>query len=358
MSEITEASVLEALKQVIEPGVSDDIVSLGRVKNILIDQNKVSFDVVLPSSGNPLKSEITRLSKEALNREIPGIGEIEILFPSQGDKTENKEDQALLPNVKNIIAIGSGKGGVGKSTVSVNLAIALAKTGASVGLLDADIHGPNIPLMMGIKTPPAPKGEKISPAENYGVRFISMAFFVPEDTPMIWRGPMVHGAIQQLVRDVAWGTLDYLLVDLPPGTGDAQLSIAQLVPLTGAVIVTTPQDVALLDSKKGLQMFKKVNVPILGMIENMSYFECPHCHETTEIFSRGGGRAAAENLEIPFLGEIQIDPEIRVGGDTGNPIVAANPASPQTAAFIEIATKLGKQVASINSEQVALKIIQ
>ncbi len=358
MPEIKEASVLEALKQVCEPGLSDDIVSLGRVKNLSIVGDQVSFDVLLPSSGNPLKAEITRLSKEALHREIPEIGEVEIQFPTQADATETQADRGLLPDVKNIIAISSGKGGVGKSTVSVNLAVALAKTGARVGLLDADIYGPNIPLMMGIKTPPAPKGEKITPAENHGVRFISMAFFVPEDTPMIWRGPMVHGAIQQLIRDVSWGELDYLLVDLPPGTGDAQLSIAQLVPLTGAVIVTTPQDVSLLDSKKGLQMFKKVNVPLLGLIENMSYFECPHCHETTEIFSRGGGRTAAEKLEIPFLGEIPIDPEIRVGGDTGNPIVAANPESPQTAAFIEIANKIGKQVASKNSEKVALNIIQ
>ncbi|MFQ5949515.1 MAG: Mrp/NBP35 family ATP-binding protein [Nitrospiria bacterium] len=248
-------------------------------------------------------------------------------------------EKGFIPGVKNAIAVSSGKGGVGKSTVSVNLAVALAQTGVRVGLLDADIYGPNIPMMMGIKTPPTPQGEKISPAENHGVRFISMAFFVPEDTPMIWRGPMVHGAIQQLLRDVTWGDLDYLLVDLPPGTGDAQLSIAQLVPLTGAVIVTTPQEVALLDSKKGLAMFKKVNVPVLGIVENMSYFECPHCREKTEIFSRGGGQAAAEKLGVPFLGEVPIDPAIREGGDKGVPIAVADPASVQTKAFEEITNR-------------------
>ncbi len=358
MSEITEPLILETLKQVIEPGLSDDIVSLGRVKNIKIDGKDISFEVALPSPGAPLKSEITRLSKETLQRRFPEIGKIKIDFPVPSTVGNNPEQSGALPGVQNIIAISSGKGGVGKSTVSVNLAVALAKTGASVGLLDADIYGPNIPLMMGIKSPPAPKGEKISPAENHGVRFISMAFFVPEDTPMIWRGPMVHGAIQQLIRDVAWGELDFLLVDLPPGTGDAQLSIAQIVPLTGAVIVTTPQEVSLLDSKKGLAMFKKVNVPILGIIENMSYFECPHCHETTEIFSRGGGRLAAEKLDIRFLGEVPIDPAIRIGGDTGKPIVMADPSSPQSLAFIQIAKNLTEQVASKNSEKISLNIIQ
>ncbi len=338
--------------------MTDDIVTLGRVKNITTDGSNVSFDVALPSPGSPLKTEITRLANQAIKGRFPDIGEIKISFPTPASPEQNPSSSGLLPGVHNIVAISSGKGGVGKSTVSVNLAVALAKTGARVGLLDADIYGPNIPLMMGIKTPPEPKGEKITPAENHGVRFISMAFFVPEDTPMIWRGPMVHGAIQQLIRDVSWGDLDFLLVDLPPGTGDAQLSIAQIVPLTGAIIVTTPQEVSLLDSKKGLAMFKKVNVPILGIIENMSYFECPHCHESTEIFSRGGGRSAAEKLDIPFLGEVPIDPAIRIGGDTGHPIVTSNPDSPQSLAFIEIAKNLAEQVASKNSEKISLNIIQ
>lgn len=358
MPQITEPLILEALKQVTAPGFSDNIVSLGQVKNIQINGNDLSFDITFPAPEGPLRAEVTRLSKEALKGSLPDIGAIHIAFPVQAAAGGNSAPSGLLPGVHNIIAVSSGKGGVGKSTVSVNLAVALAKTGARVGLLDADIYGPNIPLMMGIKSPPEPKGEKISPAENHGVRFISMAFFVPEDTPMIWRGPMIHGAIQQLVRDVSWGDLDFLLVDLPPGTGDAQLSIAQIVPLTGAVIVTTPQEVSLLDSKKGLAMFKKVNVPILGIVENMSYFECPHCHEATEIFSRGGGRSAAEKLDIPFLGEVPIDPAIRIGGDTGHPIVTADPGSPQALAFVKIAKNLAEQVASKNSEKISLNIIQ
>lgn len=357
MSQITEDLILKALKQVIEPGLSDDIVSLNRVKNILINGDKVSLQIALPSPGNPLKAEVTRLAKAALTETIPGIGDINIIFP-EAHAAQGAIEGKLLPGVQNMIAVSSGKGGVGKSTVSVNLAVALAKTGARVGLLDADIYGPNIPLMMGIKTPPAPKGEKVTPAENHGVRFISMGFFVPEDTPMIWRGPMIHGAIQQLIRDVAWGDLDYLLVDLPPGTGDAQLSIAQLVPLTGAIIVTTPQEVSLLDSKKGLAMFKKVNVPLLGIIENMSYFECPHCHESTEIFSRGGGRTAAEKLGLPFLGEIPIDPAIRAGGDTGTPIIISNPGSAQTRAFMDIARNLETHVSTTNADKISLNIIQ
>jgi ATP-binding protein involved in chromosome partitioning len=250
----------------------------------------------------------------------------------------------LIPGVKHVIAVSSGKGGVGKSTVAVNLAVAMGLTGAKVGLLDADIYGPNIPMMMGVTKPPEQKDGKIAPAESHGVKLISMGFFVPEDTAVVWRGPMVHTAIQQLFRDVLWGELDYLLIDLPPGTGDAQLTLTQLVPLTGAVTVTTPQEVALHDVRKGMMMFQKVNVPLLGIVENMSYFLCGHCGERTEIFSYGGGERAAKKLGVPFLGRIPIDPAIRDGGDSGNPIVMANPASPQSAAFREIALKIIAEV--------------
>lgn len=255
----------------------------------------------------------------------------------QGDG-HGKEN--LIPGVKHVIAISSGKGGVGKSTVSVNLAVALSLTGAKVGLLDADIYGPNIPMMMGVEKTPEQKDGKIAPAESHGVKLISMGFFVPEETAVVWRGPMVHTAIQQLFRDVLWGELDYLLIDLPPGTGDAQLTLTQLVPLSGAVTVTTPQEVALHDVRKGMMMFQKVNVPLLGIIENMSYFLCGHCNHRTEIFSHGGGERAAEKLGVPFLGNIPIDPAIREGGDTGQPIAIADPDSPQAKAFREIATKL------------------
>ncbi|MFQ5597682.1 MAG: Mrp/NBP35 family ATP-binding protein [Nitrospiria bacterium] len=358
MSPVTEELVLKALGQVIDPRLSRDIVSLNQVKNLKIDGNKVAFQIDLKAADADLQKTIGARAKEALQLVIPDVEDIQISFSGQQAEEKPGETDTLLPGVKNIIAVSSGKGGVGKTTVSVNLAVALAQSGAQVGLVDADIYGPNVPLMMGLKTPPASVEGKITPAENHGVRYISMAFFVPEDTPMIWRGPMVHGAIQQLLRDVAWGELDFMLVDLPPGTGDAQLSIAQLVPLTGAVIVTTPQEVALLDSKKGLSMFKKVSVPLLGIIENMSFFSCPHCHEQTEIFSRGGGRAAAEKLGVSFLGEVPIDPAIRLGGDTGAPIVSAEPESPQAAAFVEISQKLAEEVSQKNAERTSLKIIQ
>ncbi len=261
----------------------------------------------------------------------------------QGGAPEQEDAAAkpnIIPGVKYVIAISSGKGGVGKSTVAVNLAVALSVNGAKVGLLDADIYGPNIPMMMGVEKAPEQQEGKITPAESHGVKLISMGFFVPEDTAVVWRGPMVHTAIQQLFRDVLWGELDYLLIDLPPGTGDAQLTLTQLVSLAGAVTVTTPQEVALHDVRKGMMMFQKVNVPLLGIIENMSFYVCGHCGERTEIFSHGGGERAAEKLGIPFLGRIPIDPAIRVGGDTGNPIVIAAPDSPQAKAFREIATKL------------------
>lgn len=358
MSKITEESVMKALGHVMEPELLKDIVTLNMVKDLKIDGNNVSLTVVLTTPACPLKDEITNRVEKALHQQVPDVGRIKIDYTANVSSGKSQVKENYIPGVKNTIAISSGKGGVGKSTVSVNLAVALAQTGARVGLMDADIYGPNVPLMMGIKTPPAPEGEKLLPAENHGVKFMSMAFFVPDDTPMIWRGPMVHGAIQQFLRDVIWGELDYLLVDLPPGTGDAQLSISQLVPLTGSVIVTTPQEVALLDSKKGLAMFRKVHVPVLGIVENMSYFECPHCHEKTEIFSRGGGRLAAEKLGVAFLGEVPIDPAIRVGGDNGVPIVVADPKSPQAEAFMKIAKTLAGLISVQNSNQLKLTIIQ
>ena len=257
---------------------------------------------------------------------------------------------AVLPGVKHIIAVASGKGGVGKSTVSANLSVALAQTGAKVGLMDADIYGPNIPMMMGVPEPPEKEGDKIKPAEAHGVKVMSMGFFVPEETAIVWRGPMVHTAIQQFFRDVLWGELDYLLVDLPPGTGDAQLSLSQIVPLTGVVTVTTPQEVALYDVRKGLMMFKKVNVPLLGVIENMSFFVCGHCGERTEIFSFAGGERAAQKFDIPFLGRIPLDPAIREGGDAGMPIVASVPDSPLTLAFQGAVEALQTRVQQLTKE--------
>lgn len=256
----------------------------------------------------------------------------------------------LVPGVKHIVAVSSGKGGVGKSTVSVNVAVALGLSGAKVGLLDADIYGPNIPMMMGIEKMPEQKDGKISPAESHGIKLISMGFFVPEDQAVVWRGPMVHTAIQQLFRDVLWGELDYLVIDLPPGTGDAQLTLSQLVPLSGAITVTTPQEVALHDVRKGMMMFQKVNVPLLGIVENMSYFVCGHCGERTEIFDHGGGERAAHTLGVPFLGHVPIDPAIRAGGDTGRPLVIAQPDSPQAKAFRDIAGQLMARLSQSDQE--------
>jgi ATP-binding protein involved in chromosome partitioning len=283
--------------------------------------------------------------------EEPSMADEHVRAPQQAQEKEN-----LIPGVKHVIAVSSGKGGVGKSTVAANLACALALTGARVGLLDADLYGPNIPMMMGSTKGPEQKEGKILPVESHGVKLISMAFLVPEETPLVWRGPMVHQYLQAFLRDVLWGDLDYLLIDLPPGTGDVQLSLSQMVPLAGAITVTTPQEVALYDVRKGMAMFQKVNVPLLGIIENMSFFICGHCGERTEIFSHGGAERAAGKLGVPFLGRIPIDPAIREGGDSGHPIVVAIPASPQAAAFRAIALKLvsalggaGKNGPSIDS---------
>jgi len=255
-----------------------------------------------------------------------------------GQQAQAREN--LIPGVKHVIAVSSGKGGVGKSTVAANLACTLAIMGAKVGLMDADLYGPNIPMMMGSTTGPEQKDGKIVPVETHGVKLISMAFLVPEEAPLVWRGPMVHQYLQAFFRDVLWGELDYLLIDLPPGTGDVQLSLSQMVPLAGAITVTTPQEVSLYDVRKGMAMFQKVNVPLLGIIENMSFFQCGHCGERTDIFSHGGGERAASKLGVPFLGSIPIDPAIREGGDSGHPIVVDNPGSPQAAAFKGIAQKL------------------
>ena len=273
------------------------------------------------------------------------MGEVNTENSESGKKpSESPSQENPLPGVRYIIAVSSGKGGVGKSTVTANLAVALGLNGFKVGLMDADIYGPNIPMMMGVTQAPEKEGEKIRPAEGHGIKVMSMGFFVPEETPVVWRGPMVHSAIQQFFRDVLWGELDYLLIDLPPGTGDVQLTLSQLVPLTGAITVTTPQEVALHDVRKGIMMFKKVNVPILGVIENMSYFLCGHCGERSDIFSTGGGQVAAEKFGVPFWGSVPIDPAIRQGGDIGTPIVIADPSSAQAKIFREMAAKLDEQV--------------
>jgi ATP-binding protein involved in chromosome partitioning len=336
MPTLTEAAILDALSQVQEPELGKDIVTLQMVKNIVIEGTTAAFTIELTTPACPLKDEIEGNTRAALT--AIGVSDVTLTWGSMVRRAAPRQAEQLLPNVKNVIAVGSGKGGVGKSTVSVNLAVALAQAGAAVGLLDADITGPNIPMMLGVEgQPKAAPNNKISPLERHGVKCISIQFFVPEGQPIVWRGPLVGGAIQQFLRDVDWGDLDYLVVDLPPGTSDAQLTLAQSVPLGGAVLVTTPQEVALSDVGKALAMFKRLSVPILGLVENMTAFACPHCGELTEIFGRGGGERFCREHGIDFLGGVPLDITVRQGGDVGVPAVAQREPGPAARALTSVA---------------------
>jgi len=347
--------VLQALSRVQEPELHRDLVSLNMIRDVTVSGGRVAFSVMLTTPACPLRSQIERECRSAVLA-VPGVQEIAIKFASNVVRDPRLSRGGPLP-FRNTIAVASGKGGVGKTTCAVNLAIALHRLGATVGLLDADIYGPNIPIMMGVEARPRVKDERILPLEAYGLKLMSMGFLIRPDQPMVWRGPMLHKALEQFLNDVEWGDLDYLLMDLPPGTGDVQLSLAQILPLTGAVIVTTPQDVALADVRKGMAAFNQLEVPLLGVIENMSTFVCPHCGERTDIFSHGGGRRAAEELGISFLGEVAIDPAIRAGGDDGQPIVAVAHHSPQAKAFMDIAGALAAKISVLNMEQQAEGLI-
>jgi len=344
---ITKEQVLDALKSVMDPDLKKDVVSLGFIKELQIEGGRVSFIMELTTPACPLKEQLKTAAEQAV-RGIAGVSEVQVEVSSKVSPHRVQMEEEILPGVRNIIAIASGKGGVGKSTVCVSLAVALARTGARVGLLDTDIYGPSIPIMMGVKEQPELKEQKLIPIIRYGVKLMSIGFLISEDTPLIWRGPMVMKAVEQLLMDVDWGELDYLMIDLPPGTGDVQLTLAQKVPMTGVVIVTTPQDVALLDVVRGISMFKKLNVPILGIIENMSFFQCPHCGERTEIFSHGGGEAASRKLEVPFLGEVPIDLKTRTGGDTGRPVVIDDPESGQSKIFMKIAEQMAARISTLS----------
>ena len=343
---VTEQQVLEALRQVKEPELHRDLVSLGMIKDIVIRDGKVSFTIVLTTPACPLTSVIEQQAKAAVSQ-LSGVSEVEVKWESNVPTDGRIMGQMNLP-LRNTIAISSGKGGVGKTTIAVNLAVALAQTGACVGLMDADVYGPNIPMMLGVDHMPAPRDGKLYPALAYGLRVMSMGFLVPADQPVIWRGPMIHSAIRQFFSDVDWGALDYMVIDLPPGTGDAQLTLAQSVPLTGAIIVTTPQDVALGDAVKGLTMFQTLEVPIIGIVENMGSFVCPHCGQPTDIFGTGGGARMAARLGVPFLGSVPIDPRVRNGGDSGRPIVADDPDGPAGATLRQVARDVAARVSVIN----------
>jgi len=325
------------LKEIIYPGINKDIITLGIVKSINISDQTVSIELDMRSDNTDAINSVEKSVIEKVSS-IPGVKSVNIIKPEKSGVVNAPEK--YLSQVKHKIAVASGKGGVGKSTVSVNLAVSLAKLGLKVGLLDSDIYGPSIPLMFGIKERPEYDGEKLYPIDKYGVKLMSLGFLVTDDSPVIWRGPLVMRALQQLMSDVHWGELDVILFDMPPGTGDAQLTLSQSIRLDGAVIVTTPQDVALLDAVKGVQMFQKVNVPILGIVENMSYFICPHCQERTDIFAAGGAKKECERLNVELLGEIPLDVEIRLGGDQGVPIAEKNPQNKQSLAFMEIAEKI------------------
>ncbi len=344
--ELSLETVKNQLKKVKYPGFTRDIVSFGVVKNIELDNGIPKVSLLLPKNDPELASTLERSVRDIV-LEIHGVKsvEIDISVREQGASRTSGATQPTpnkkLPDIKYWIAVASGKGGVGKSTLAVNLAIALSRLRDKVGLMDADIWGPSMPIMMGINTRPKATSEnKIIPIEKFGLKLMSIGFLIDEDETVIWRGPMVHGAIKQFIEDVTWTDTDYLVVDLPPGTGDAQLSLIQTAPISGGVIVTTPQDVALIDVKRGVGMFRKLNVPILGVVENMSYLELKNGAEPIDIFGRGGGRRMAEKLNIPFLGEIPLDPNIRIGGDNGTPIIESHPNSTASISFMDIAKKV------------------
>jgi ATP-binding protein involved in chromosome partitioning len=346
----SQDQVLEALKKVKFPGLSRDIVSFGFIRDVAVDGGNVSFTLQFQTE-NPAVGKQLASDAEAAVRAVPGVQNVKVnmqVAPRQTAGPMTGGQAGILEGVRFKIAVASGKGGVGKSTVSTNLALALRALGYTVGLLDADIYGPSQQMMLGIAGRPQidESDEKIVPMENHGIKTMSLGLITDPDTPVIWRGPMVMKALDQFLTDVKWGTLDFMIIDLPPGTGDAQLTLTQKVPLTGAVVVTTPQDVALIDARKGLAMFRKVNVPVLGIIENMSFYMCGHCGERTEIFGHGGGRKTAEMLGVPFLGEVPIDPKVVVGGDSGEPIVVLDPQSAAAQAFVELAKQVASQVES------------
>ncbi len=341
MAQVTPEAVLAALRQVEDPDLKQDLVSLGMIRDLEIEGGKVRFTIVLTTPACPLKSKMETDARNAVAA-LPGVAAVEVKMDAEVPNDGRVRGLLKVP-VRNAIAVGSGKGGVGKSTVAVNVAVALAQAGARVGLLDADIYGPNVPTMMGIKhLPPAREG-RLLPAEAYGVKVMSIGFLVKPGQALIWRGPMLHSAIRQFLSDVEWGELDYMIVDLPPGTGDAPLSLAQSLSLSGGVIVTLPQQVSLDDASRGLQMFQQLQVPVLGVVENMSYLELPD-GSRMDIFGAGGGEALAKQAGVPFLGAIPMDPAVRVGGDSGTPIVVSNPDSPVAQAFIRLAEQLAAQL--------------
>ncbi|MGB4101135.1 MAG: iron-sulfur cluster carrier protein ApbC [Alphaproteobacteria bacterium] len=362
MPEIDEKSVLGALEQIVDPSVGKDIVALGLVSGVAVRPGEGGAHVTFVLEVDPARGtqlEELRQQAERAVRAIPGVTQVAAVLTAHRKPPAAPPRPARhisLPNIRFMIAVASGKGGVGKSTTAVNLALALAAQKLRVGLLDADIYGPSIPRMLGVTKKPENEGGMLQPVMAMGLKIMSIGFMVAEDSPVIWRGPMVQGALLQMLRDVAWGTLDVLVIDMPPGTGDAQLTLAQQVPLAGAVIVSTPQDIALIDARKGLNMFRRVDVPVLGIIENMSYFVCPHCETRSEIFSHGGARVEAARMGCDFLGEIPLELRIRQSMDEGKPIVAAEPESPPAGIYNNIAERIWEKLLTPEQVRPAPKI--
>lgn len=345
--ETTKQKILEALKNVLDPEIGKDLVTLDMVKEIEVADGRAAVTIELTTPACPLKSKIEADVRAALAG-VEGVNEVDVTFGANV-RGGGVPAESPIPGVRNAIAVASGKGGVGKSTVAVNLAAALVAEGARVGLLDCDIYGPSVPRMTGTEEDRPSAGEdKFEPVRAHGLSLMSIGYLVPPGQSVVWRGPLVHKAIQQFLTDVDWGELDYLVIDLPPGTGDAQLSLTQTIPLTGSVLVTTPQEISLIDVRRGAAMFEKVGVPLLGIVENMSGFACPHCGEVSEIFDRGGGERVAKELDVPFLGAVPIDPSVRAGGDEGTPSVLTHPDAPSTKAFLEVARYLAGRVSQLH----------
>ncbi|MEO8377701.1 MAG: iron-sulfur cluster carrier protein ApbC [Candidatus Sumerlaeota bacterium] len=340
--------IINALRVVQDPDLHQDIVTLGFVRNVTVDAaGKANATICLTTPACPVKEQL-KAQCEAVIRAVPGVTDVNVIMTAEVRSAKPDANKSLIEGVRNIIAVGSGKGGVGKSTTAVNLAIALGKMGARTGVLDADIYGPNVPGMLGVTGRPKVIDNRIIPLQAHGIVCMSMGFMVDGDTPLVWRGPMLHGVMKQLLQDVRWGSLDYLIIDLPPGTGDVQLSLSQTVPVTGAVIVTTPQNVALQDARKAVAMFQKVSVPLLGIIENMSYFLCPKCGHREEIFDTAGGENAASKLNVPFLGRVPLNTSIRESMDVGNPVAASDGEFAKI--YSEIAQRVAQQISLLNSD--------
>jgi len=354
---LTLEEIEAALRKVKDPELDKDLVSLGMIKDLSVKDGKVKFTIELTTPAYPMKSKIEADARHAVES-LAGVSEVEIRMTSNVPSSDQIQGLIQQP-IRNAVAIASGKGGVGKSTIAVNVAVVLANHGARVGLLDADIYGPNIPTMMGVDTIPSPEDSKLIPAEAYGVKLMSIGFLVQPGQPLIWRGPMLHSAIRQFISDVKWGELDYLIIDLPPGTGDAQLSLAQSIPLSGGVIVTLPQKVSIEDARRGLEMFRTLDIPVLGIVENMSYLELPN-GDHLDIFGQGGGEQLARDAAAPFIGSIPLDPAVREGGDVGVPIVVSKPESPVAKALIAVAEDLAAKVSvhdKGHSQNIPIEII-